>query len=68
MKLTWKRNYGDNELTDDTVLWVDDQPSKYVISGGNGYQVLYSGHQWIYMGDTRKECKNYLYKMLGLAD
>jgi len=61
--LTWKKDYGDGEITDDAVLWVNKEPTEIVISGAEcgWYGVLYYGNTKLYIADTRKELKEALF-------
>lgn len=63
-KLRWKRDYGDGEITDDVVLWINDEPTDISISGAEGgyYGILYYGSQQLAIADTRKELKKILFE------
>lgn len=63
-KLTWKKDYGDGEITDDAVLWINGQPSTIVISGAESgwYGTLYIGDREVAIADTRKELKDILFQ------
>lgn len=62
IKMAWKRDYGDGELTDDAVLWINGKPTDLVISGGEEgwFGVLYWGNKKLATADTRKELKTLL--------
>ena len=56
-KEVWKKSYGDGELTDDYVLWLNGKPTDIVISGWTSCYWLMQGRQRLYLGTTIKECK-----------
>lgn len=56
-KSVWRKTYGDGELTDDYVLWIDGEPTDVVISPLSGCWSLMNGKEEIYIADTVKECK-----------
>ena len=52
-KEVWKKSYGDGELTDDYVLWVNGKPTNIVISGWTSLVVslwFLGGIQMFFMG------------------
>lgn len=56
--LTWKRDYGDGMDTDDSVLWINGNPSNIIISGvDGGCLYLYINEKEMAIGETRKELK-----------
>lgn len=61
LKLTWKKNYGDDCETDDLVLWCKGNPLDIVISGATcgdvGY--LFLGDKRVYMAGNRRELKDF---------
>lgn len=59
LKLTWKKDDGSHEETDDLTLWANGHPLNITISGAlyGWYGVLYLGDKEAYMADTRKEIK-----------
>lgn len=56
-KSVWRKTYGDDELTDDYVLWIDGKPTDIVISPCSGCWFLMGGKEEIFIADTVKECK-----------
>ena len=56
-KLTWRRDYGDEMETDDTVLWVNGKPTETIISPYGGCYVLYINGEEYQLCNTRAEAK-----------
>lgn len=63
-KLVWKKDYGDDEYTEDICLWINDNPSSICISGAEmgWYGVLYCNDKQLAIGDTRRELKEMLFE------
>lgn len=57
MKKQWKRNYGDNEPTLDSVLWINGSPTTSSVSQYGGVYIAYANNKKIGMYDTLKEAK-----------
>lgn len=60
IKISWKRDYGDGEYTEDSVAWYHGNPLDICISGDEyGYVALYLGNREVQIADTRKELKEF---------
>ena len=67
-KIQWKKDYGDGECTDDTVLWINGQPTTCVISGlSSQCRCAYMDDEHIgFYYDTNKEVKELIFEKLGI--
>ena len=66
-KISWKHNYGDNEETYDTVLWLDNKPTNNYISGiSSCCHSAYIDGEEKYICDTIKEAKQFILEELNL--
>ena len=59
--IAWKHNYGDNEETYDSVLWINRQPTNNFISGLSACcHFAYVDGEERYICDTVKEAKKFI--------
>ena len=66
--LRWRKDYGDGECTDDTVLWINGHPTSCVISGlSSQCRCAYiDDHRVGFYYDTNKKVKEVILNKLGL--
>lgn len=57
-KLKWKRDYGDNEPTYDSVLWIDNQPTQHSVCQSSGVYYVYLYGKRFALADSLQEAKN----------
>lgn len=67
LRLAWKHNAGDGELTYDWYLWVNGKPTNHLISQWSGIYSYYEDGVEIGMTDTLKDAKSLLLKEIGLC-
>lgn len=65
MSIKWKKDYGDGYETDDSVLWIDGNPTENIVSPCSGYFTAYVNGNEEYISDTRTDAKNYVLDALG---
>lgn len=67
MSYKFKRDYGDGYETDDSVLWIDGEPTEYCVSPVSSccYAAM-EGYSTIGYYDTRKEAQEVIKEELGL--
>lgn len=56
-KKVWKCSYGNGEITDDSVLWINGKPTDNVVSGWAGCWFAYKDNEEIGVYPTKKEAK-----------
>lgn len=64
--LKWKKDYGDGSYTEDTILWIDGEPTDNIISPSSGFYVVYVNGIKEYITDNRKDARDYILNALGL--
>ena len=64
----WKKDYGDGQETDDSVLWINGKPTNNYISGYGYYTAYIDGVEFGYIFDTLKEAKQEVEEQLDLHE
>lgn len=65
LKLTFKHNSGDGQLTDDWYLWINKKPTKHCVSQCGAIFYAYIDGEEKAMFDSLKEAKEFILEKLG---
>ena len=68
MSIKWRKDWGDGYETDDSVLWINNEPTNNCVSGYGDCQYAYINDKQVsYIFESRSEAKAYLLGELGLC-
>lgn len=60
IKKTWRRDYGDGYETDDSVLWINGQPTDHCVSQSSGVFYAFIDGSRAGFFDSLKEAKEFI--------